>query len=124
MFKTKIIALMLVLILLAACGSAASPADDRTIDDFFQAFETSFELGDVFGDGEPTIDIPFYGMIGAIDGIMFYINGMPVSIYMYEDVATLEQVKDDVAMLSDWPSNGRFLLESRDTYVIAFFEGV
>ena len=120
----KLVLILSIVILLAACGSTTPPADDRTIDHFFEAFEASFTLDDIFGDGEPTVDTPFYGMIGAVDGILFYVGGSPISIYRYADVAALERAQSNFDFTADWPTNGRFLLEANNQDVIAFFENI
>ena len=70
---------------------------------------------DIFSKKNVYIDInekPMFSMIGAIDGVIFYMDNNPVKIYEYESENKLEQEIENNAMLNQFERNGKFLLES------------
>lgn len=110
----KYIAIFLALILilsLAACSSGSK--DDRTLETFKKAYT---EAGVVLENE----DVSLFEMIGAKDGILFYIDGQKVAIYEFK---TEEALKDS-ALIANWPTNGRFSLETSNEEAITIFNGV
>lgn len=67
---------------------------------------------------------PFFDMIGAVDGVIFYIENQKVAIYEYESAKKLEEVTKDNALIKDWNSNGKFLLETDNQKAIEIFNSV
>ena len=51
-------------------------------------------------------------MVGAKDGVMFYLGNSPVKIYQYESIEVLEAAKQQYAVISDMPQNGVFILDT------------
>lgn len=116
MSMKKIMMLLLsAALLLVACGG--SKKDERSIDDFANAFiEQGVEV-----DME---EKPFFQMIGAMDGVIFYMDKDKVAIYQYDDEKTLEKAQKENELIKDWPVNGRFLLESNNEKALEIFSGV
>src|SRR5690625_2835989 len=109
------IALLLVIGLLAACGGN-NDAPDLTLEQFVEAFEEA---------GATDKDEPFYQMIGAVDGVMYYdFNDEAISIYEYESVKALEDAQKDNELIEDWETNGKFLLEAESDEAIEVFNNV
>ncbi|MDP4152300.1 MAG: hypothetical protein Q8865_02505 [Bacillota bacterium] len=105
------------LLLCISFASCSSNNDKRTMDDFIKAYQ----------DAGITVDKsekPFFSMIGAIDGVIFDINGSTVKIYQYKDIATYEKSKKDYNMISSWPVNGVFVLESTNAKATEIFNSV
>jgi hypothetical protein len=96
---------------ISACTSGTK--DERTLETFKNAYT---EAGIVLENE----DVPFFGMIGAKDGIIFYMNGQKVAIYEFET----EKSMKDSELIANWPTNGRFALESSDEEAITIFNGV
>ena len=71
-----------------------------------------------FEDAGQTVKVedrkPYYEMVGAKDGIMFYLGNSPVKIYQYESVEALEAAKQQYAILADMSQNGVFILDSNN----------
>ena len=89
----------------------------KTLADFIQAFQ----------DQGVEVDLnekPFFQMIGAKDGIIFYMENSPVKVYEFDSVKNLKKVQSEDDMIKDWPTNGRFLLETRKQEAIQIFENV
>lgn len=103
-----------VLILLTSCSGTAK--DNRTID----TFKTAFEDGGIVIENE---DVPYYQMIGAKDGWLFYDEGHVVKIYEFEDEAALKESME--AYSFNFETNGKFALEtSGSEAAIEIFNGV
>jgi len=80
-------------------------SDERTLSTFVDAFSTK----------GVSIDInekPMFSMIGAIDGVIFYMDNHPIKIYEYESENKLEEEIENNTMLTQFERNGKFLLES------------
>ena len=81
-------------------------AAEMTLDSYVKKFE----------DAGQTVKVeerkPYYEMVGAKDGVMFYLGNSPVKIYQYESIEALEAAKQQYAVISDMPQNGVFILDS------------
>lgn len=99
--------LVITLTLLAGCGN-----DSVTLDTYISAFE---EQGIVVDKNEK----PLFGMIGAKDGVIFYIDNEKVAIYEYEKESNL----NDSGFNFD-SVNGRFGLESRNAKAKEIFNSI
>ena len=111
--KKYILILLALVLALAMTACASGSEDERTLETFRNAFT---EAGIVLEDE----DVPFYAMIGAKDGFLFYIDGQKVAVYEF---ATERNLQDSV-LISDWPANGRFALETSNAKVIGIFNEV
>lgn len=109
-----LIVFVMVFGLLSGCGSAK---DERDLSVFIEAFEDA---------GATDRDEPFYQMIDAIDGVIFYgFNDETFSIYEYGSIKDLEKAKKEHdELIEDWPTNGKFLLEAEAEGTIEIFENV
>ncbi|EPR12209.1 hypothetical protein [Ruminiclostridium papyrosolvens] len=67
---------------------------------------------------------PVFAMIGAKDGVIFYMDNEKTAIYEYSSEKELKKNKEDNNLIKDWPSNGRFLLETKNQKAIDIFNGV
>ncbi len=89
-------------------NNASENADEMTLDLYVKKFQDSGE----------TIKLeerkPYYEMVGAKDGIMFYLGNSPVKIYQYESVEALEAAKQQYAALVDMTQNGVFILDTNN----------
>ncbi len=89
-------------------NNASENADEMTLDLYVKKFQDSGE----------TIKLeerkPYYEMVGAKDGIMFYLGNAPVKIYQYESVAALEAAKQQYTTLADMTQNGVFILDTNN----------
>ena len=95
--------------------SSSIPEDTRTLDTFRNAYkEAGIEL---INEG-----VPFFRLIGAKDGIIFYIDGRKVAIYEFAREA--EQVFQGRRLFANWPTNGRFALETSNERAIEIFNNV
>ena len=89
-------------------NNASENADEMTLDLYVKKFQDSGE----------TIKLeerkPYYEMVGAKDGIMFYLGNAPVKIYQYESVEALEAAKQQYTILADMTQNGVFILDTNN----------
>jgi len=116
MKKVSVIGLLLLLLVVVGCSSS-NGEKDLSLQDFIQAFQ----------DQGVEVDLnekPFFQMIGAKDGIIFYMENSPVKVYEFDSVKNLKKVQSEDDMIKDWPTNGRFLLETRKQEAIQIFENV
>jgi hypothetical protein len=98
-------------------GGGGAAADGRTLDHFVQAFEgAGYDLAHM--------DTPLYPMIGAVSGVIFYIDNMPISIYEFTDTASLNQAFANFAFMDGWPTNGRFVIEASAGEIRDFFVSI
>jgi thioredoxin-related protein len=108
----KIIGFMIIIMLiLSGCGEEK---DDRSIKD----------LNDVFLKNDIRIDFnekPYYDMIGAKDGVIFYMDNSKVAIYQYESKKDLENAKKEYDYIKEWESNGKFLIETSNPEALKIF---
>ena len=56
-----------------------------------------------------------YSMVGAKDGVMFYMDTNPVKIYEFASTEELDKAQKDFAFIKDWPINGLFALETNES---------
>lgn len=117
MKRLTAVCLMAIMVLaLAACGGEKS--DTRTIDTFVKAFQ---ESGVEVDAGEK----PAFDMIGASDGVIFYIDNKVVKIYEYKDIKALSDTQKQYGELMEtWTTNGKFILETSSEKATEIFAGV
>jgi uncharacterized lipoprotein YehR (DUF1307 family) len=105
------VVLLVVSVSLLGCGGKK---DSRTLDDFIKAYTDQ----DVAVDKE---EKPIFSMIGAADGVIFKMDDNVVKIYEYASVKELEKAEKDFEIIKDWPTNGRFLLETNSDEATKIF---
>lgn len=123
--------LLIVCLLLVFSGcSTSNEADALTMDKFIEAFNNSGEeiSSKATSDAKDIIDKenkPMYQMIGAADGVIFYLGNNPVKIYEYETVKKMKKAKDEFSPnMDDYPAKGRFVLETRNERAKEIFNSV
>lgn len=101
--------------MLVGCGSDES--DDRSLNDFISAYQSA----DVEVDPN---EKPIFALIGATDGVIFYMDNKKVAIYEYESVKAKEDAIKNDNRLEQFTPNGKFLLETSHEEAIQIFESV
>lgn len=110
----KLVLLFVTVLFLTACGGKES---NLTINDFKAAFEK---------EGIP-VDLeekPFYQMINAKDGVIFYNDEEVVKIYQFGSSKELKEAKKTYEIMQDYPEKGLFVLETKDEKSIEIFNSV
>jgi len=67
---------------------------------------------------------PLFTILGAVDGVIFYMDSNKVAIYEYSTEKALDDEKTNDEMLNDWLSNGKFLLETNNQEAKDIFSSV
>jgi len=113
------IALMITLL---GCGSGATAKTSSG---------KTLNLADVikvYTNAGVTIDAskkPAFSVIGAKDGVLFYMDNAPVKIYEYGSPTELDKAEKDFSkLMKDWPVNGLFVLESSQDKGKDIFKGL
>ena len=101
------------LIYFLSSGFTSQKADERTLETFKNAYK---EAGIVLKNE----DVPFFRLIGAENGTIFYIDEQKVAIYEFKTEKSLKRN----FFISNWPSNGRFSLETSNEEAIRIFNSV
>lgn len=111
---------------LSACSSGSNDSDERALDVFISTFSDSGEKITTDGtkEGIDKSEKPQFEMIAAKDGVIFYLGNSPVKIYEYESEKDLKKAREDFPLIKDWPSNGKFLLESKNDKAQDIFNNV
>lgn len=65
-----------------------------------------------------------FGMIDAIDGVIFYNNNNPVKIYEYASEDAMTAAAEYFPTLNEWDKNGLFVLETSDDEAKEIFNSV
>lgn len=100
---------------LVGCGSKK---DERTMGDIITAFTDN-------GVNVDSEEKPLFELIGAKDGVIFKIDDEIVKIYEFETEKALREAKEEnTEMMGNWPSNGKFLLESYSEKGTEIFNGI
>lgn len=109
--------ILLSMVVVSACSNGGdSNKDERTLQDFITAYtEAGVEV-------DPN-EKPMFEAVKAKDGVIFYMDGSPVKIYEYESTGKLSDALKDSGF-SDWPTNGRFALETKKDEAVEVFKGV
>jgi len=97
--------LLAIVLVFSGCSTSEQPKNSLTLDTFIKAYT---DAGVKVDPNEKQM----YQMAGAEDGVIFYMDNMPVKIYKYKSEKDLKDAVKKDEMLKDWPSNGNFLLET------------
>lgn len=97
-------------------GAKAEATDERSLDDFCQAY---VDAGYMLDQSQPAFEL-----IGATDGTMFDVDDKVVKIYEYVSEKDLEAARKEYDLIADWPSNGKFLLETSNEKATEIFNSV
>ncbi|REK71502.1 hypothetical protein [Paenibacillus paeoniae] len=117
MKKVIMCMLLLAMVVVSACSNGGdSKKDERTLQDFISVYvEAGVEV-------DPN-EKPFFEMIKAKDGVIFNMDGSPVKIYEYESTDKLNDSLKESGF-SEWPTNGRFALETNNDAAADVFKNV
>ncbi|OMF05271.1 hypothetical protein BK129_14895 [Paenibacillus amylolyticus] len=117
MKKMLILSLILTIsIVFVGCSSGSSPDDGLTMENLTKAYtDAGAELKE---------EKPLFSMIEAKDGVMVYLNNSPVKLYEYASASEIESFKKENELIKDWPSRGKFLLETSKQEAIDIFNKV
>lgn len=116
MLKKTLFILLVIAFVLGACSSSDG-GSNATLDDYINAF---IENGVEVDKNEK----PVFGVIGAIDGVIFYLENSKVAIYEYETEKTLNAAKSEFDLMKNWPSSGKYLLETKNESAMNIFKSV
>jgi hypothetical protein len=109
MMKKVLILAVLSATLLGACSKSEVTQTEKidTMKDVIQLYsDKGYEV-------DPS-EKPFYTMIGAEDGVIFYIDNEPVKIYKYYSDKKMDQAKKEIVFLSETVNKGLFALETNN----------
>ena len=67
---------------------------------------------------------PMFSMIGAKDGVIFYVESQPVKIYEFDSEKTIKEAEEALPAIKDWDRNGLFLLETSNEKSKEIFNNV
>ena len=108
---------IVVMAVLVGCGSTTSSVGKTLkMDDFTQAYTNA---GVTVGTEKQA-----FSMVGAKDGVVFYMDVNPVKIYEFASSKELDKAKKDFSFIADWPVNGLFALETTDAKAKEIFNSV
>lgn len=113
----KVLILFLFAVALVGCSSSEEPKNTLTMDSFIKAFTDA-------GVAVDPKEKQMYQLVQAVDGVIFYMENHPVKIYEYKTEKDLKNAVKDVDMLTSWPVNGRFLLETNFEKAKEIFKNV
>lgn len=114
MKKIGIFVVLVVVLAIVGCSSSAPEKSSLAMSDFVSAFEK--EGVEVDKDEKPMFE-----MIGAKDGVLFYVDGSKVAIYEYESEKALDDQRSKNSLIKEWKNNGKFLLEAKNEKAIDIF---
>lgn len=112
-----IIAILLLVIVIFFIVLSNNDKDARTMAEFIKPFqEKGYEID--------LNEKPLYSLIGANDGVMFYIDGSPIKIYKYDSEKIYKEAKNDFSILDSMPKNGLFVLDTKNHIAEEIFNNI
>lgn len=112
-----IIAILLLVIAIFFIVLSNNDKDTRTMAEFIKPFqEKGYEID--------LSEKPLYSLIGANDGIIFYIDGSPIKIYKYDSEKLYKEAKNNFSMLESLPKNGLFVLDTNNNIAEEIFNNI
>lgn len=113
----KFLFIFLSMALMVGSVGCSSGKSNATLDTFIKAYtDAGIEVN--------AKEKPIFTMIGAQNGVVFKVEDKKTAVYEYKSEKELKKAKTDNSLVKDWPSNGRFLLESDSKKAIEIFNGV
>lgn len=105
MKKTSIVLLVILLLAVLLTLTACSNKKEYSIQDAIQKFkDAGYEV--------KLEDKPYYSMIGAEDGEMFYLDGAVVKLYKFKDEKAYKKGIETFSQLKDCPKKGLVVLDT------------
>ena len=111
----KLLILLCAALFLIACSD--SEDSKVSMDSIIQAFEKE-------GITIDPAEKPYFQIINAKDGVIFYNQGNVVKIYEFESAKDIKAAKEANAFMKDWPENDLFVLETSDEKSIEIFKNL
>jgi hypothetical protein len=108
--------IMLFWLLLAGCSSGEGKSD-ISMDSITKAFETG-------GAEIDSNEKPMFSLIGAKDGVIFYVENQPVKVYEFDSEKAIETAEESLPAMKDWERNGLFVLETSHNESKKIFKNV
>ena len=102
---------------LVACSDKEESMSELTMQSFIEAYEAE----GVEIDPE---EKPFFSIINAKDGVIFYMDDQPVKIYEYSTAKDIDSGIEALPDVSEWDKNGRFVLETSNEKAKEIFHNV
>lgn len=117
-FRSAVYVVVLMLVISACSASKTnSEKNNAALDDFIKAFTNE-------GVQVDKSKKPMFQMIGAKDGVIFYMDENPVKIYEYESTKTLQDVKSQNSIVQGMVTIEKYALETNNEKAKAIFEKV
>jgi len=111
------IVLMLVFVLGMITACSTSKGGNVTLADAISAFENE-------GIEVNPEEKPFFQMINASDGVIFYIDGKVVKIYEFASEKDYKKGLESVPAIKDWPKIGNVVLETSNERAVEIFSAL
>lgn len=91
-------------------------SDERKLETFISAFvEAGIEIN--------VEEKPMFQLINATDGVVFYMDNSPVKIYEFNSETDMNKSLEEFNF-SEWPTNGRFAIETSKEDAIKIFSDI
>lgn len=114
--KKRNLTLILLSLLLVACGNKTRPSDfGFTLSVAMRAFYD--EGADINEDQRP-----LYELVNARDGAIFYLENELVRIYEFEDESAYEKGVEELTILGTFPKRELLVIETQSQRAIEIFE--
>lgn len=101
-------------VLVVACSNEKS--DERSLETFISAYTSA-------GVEVDPDEKPLFQMINAQDGVIFYKDNSPVKLYEFKSEKEMKKALEE-NKFTDWPTNGKFAIETKNDEVIKIFNEV
>jgi hypothetical protein len=108
---------LLFCLLLAGCSSSAGGKSVISMDSIIKAFEKK-------GAKIDSNEKPMFSVIGAKDGVIFYVDDQPVKVYEFDSEKALKTAEESMPAMKDWERNGLFVLETSHNESKKIFKNV
>lgn len=67
---------------------------------------------------------PYFTMIGAIDGEMFYLDNEPVKLYIFESEKSYKEALNNYPLLQNMPKKDLIVLDTNISKIIELFKSL
>ena len=67
---------------------------------------------------------PYYQMVGAKDGVMFYLDNSPVKLYEYSSEKSYKEALEQYGIIENMPKKGLVILDTNSNKAIEVFNSI
>ena len=67
---------------------------------------------------------PYFSMIGAKDGEMFYLNDEPVKLYIFESQQAYEKALNEFSILENMPKKDLVIIDTNSSQALDIFNSL